>query len=948
MRSPSSLKTLFATALCLAAMATATISAQTAAPATPRATPQAPPAAAAPPTPAAPTQAAPAAPPARQTQQKQAPAQTQPSPAAPPANPAQPQPAVPGAAQAPAQAPGAAVPAQTAPATNPAAPAAPANGATAPASPPAPEATPVLPEPKAAGIPVEELVRPVNNLAGEIDAAEKNLEQAPGSQSDLATLRGKIEKISTNAKNAGENLKPALAEVRSQIDKLGAPPKEGEPPEAPDVVAERQRLNGIAAQIDGAIKKAALIELRARQLVSRVQHARQGIFTRFLLRQTDTPLQWRVWTQAADQVPFARRQVGSVLSNWWSAARLSGWGLLGVVGAALGAYLGLRYLRQRILRRHLDEGGPATPSLPERAAAVAWVAPLLALPSVVALIVLYAGLDELGLLYWQVERFATAALFPLFVMIAIFAFARALLQPRRPRWRIFDLDDTGARRVCYAVQGIAAVYALDYMLQRLIGILALPLSTSIVVAFIASILYALLLLFIARTPFTSPTNIVSTPVSRWSPVWLKFLIVGLAIALLAMSMLGYVALGRFFLTQLLTTGAGILAVAVLYIGIAALVPGQAGPSTGMSAIIEERFSLDEFGRTQLARVERVLLTIALFVIALPLLLLSWGLSVTDITSWVRAVLFGFEIGGIHISPARIFAALVLFVLLLAVTRFVQRWLAAGALAQGRIESGLANSIYTGAGYIGFAVATLAAISYAGFDITSLAIVAGALSVGIGFGLQSIVNNFVSGLILLVERPIKVGDRVTVNNQEGFVRRISVRSTEIETFDRASLIVPNSEFITTTVTNWTHRNALGRALVRVSAGYNSDPEQVIAILLKVASECPLVQKHPPPWAGFDNFGADGLDFIVLGVVPDVNKVGDARSDLRIRIFKAFKAANIEIPFPQRDIHVHHMTTLDDYPDVFAPSATKPENEQGRLEPAEQRQPGPSVEKPTRES
>jgi small-conductance mechanosensitive channel len=800
-----------------------------------------------------------------------------------------------GGALAQTAAPAAKPPAAAAQPSSP--PPAPADAAPAADAPPS-----VKVEEKAAGIPVEELVRPVGALNTAIEAAENNLAQRPGSQTELSALRAEIEKIESDAKKATDTLTPRLEDVRSQISKLGAPPAPHDPPEAPDVAEERKRLNSIAAQIDGAIKKAALIEVRARQLVSRVRHARQGIFTRFLFRQTDTPLQWKVWTQAADQVPLASRQVSFIVSNWWSVARLSLNGVLGVLGGAAAAFLALFLFRRRLVRSQLDDAGPSMPSLAQRAAAAAWVAPLLALPGFVAVILLYVGFDELGLLYWQVARFAEAAVFPLLVMIGVMALARALLQPNRPRWRLFDLDDKSARMVCVAVQGIAVVYALDYVLQRLVSILSLPLSSSIVTAFIASLLYAAFLLLIARTPLTPQATTSGVPVSRWSPYWLKTLLVVLAVTLVATSLLGYVALGRFIVTQLLTTGSGLLVLVVLYIAIHAVVPEPSERPTGMTAIIEQSFSLDQFGRQQLVRVQHVLLTMLLFAAAIPLLLLSLGLSVPDIVGWIRAAVFGFDIGGIRLSPARILIAVVLFILLLATTRFVQRWLAAGALAQGRMEAGLANSIYTGAGYIGFAVATLAAISYAGFDITNLAIVAGALSVGIGFGLQSIVNNFVSGLILLIERPIKVGDRVTVDGQEGFVRRISVRSTEIETFDRSSLIVPNSEFITKTVTNWTHRNALGRALVKVVVSNDSEPERVIEILLKVASESPLVQKHPQAWAGFENFGPDGLEFLLIAVVGDVNKVGDARSDLRVRILKAFRAAGIEFPTAQRDIHI----------------------------------------------
>jgi potassium efflux system protein len=812
-----------------------------------------------------------------------APSPAQPTPAPPPPAPAtQPPPAK-------AAPPAATTPAQPAPEL-------------APAPPVPPKAPP--PAPKASGPSLEDLLKPVNTLSNAIDAAEKSLEQTPGSQRDLAALRTGIDKIENNAKDAPERLRPRLEEVRSQIAKLGAPPAANEPPEEPDVTAERQRLNGIAAQIDGAIKKAALIEVRARQLISRVQHARQGIFTRFLFSQTDTPLQWRVWQEAGDQLYLARRQTGFILSNWWSVATLNGIGLLSLLGAVLLSYFGLRLLTRRLIHAHLDESGPSIPTLPERAANAAWVAAALALPAAIALLVLYVGLDELGLLYWQVERFAESALFPLYVMIGITALARALLQPGRPRWRVFHLADAGARTVCFAVQAIVVVYALEYLARRLASILSLPPSASIVTTFIASLLYAVLLLLIVRTPLTPPSAAPGVPVSRWRPHWLKGLLLALAMVLVGASMLGYVTLGRFIVTQLLTTGTGILIVALLHVAIRAIVPEPAEQPAGMSRIIEQRLRLDDFGRGQLARGLRGLLNVLLFALAVPLLLLAWGMTGPEIMSWVRAAVFGFDVGGVRVSLSRILVALALFVGLLAATRFVQRWLAAGALAQGRMDPGLANSIYTGAGYIGFAVAALAAIAYAGFDITSLAIVAGALSVGIGFGLQSIVNNFVSGLILLVERPIKVGDWISIKEGEGYVRRIAVRSTEIETFGRASLIVPNSELITQTVVNLTHRNLLGRLKVKVRVSYQADPEHALRVLQQVAEGNTSILRHPPPVVVLDNLGDQALEFSVRVYLADINRSLQVQTELRTAILRALREEGIDVPYaPSLAGHAH---------------------------------------------
>ena len=254
-------------------------------------------------------------------------------------------------------------------------------------------------------------------------------------------------------------------------------------------------------------------------------------------------------------------------------------------------------------------------------------------------------------------------------------------------------------------------------------------------------------------------------------------------------------------------------------------------------------------------------------------------------------------------------------------------------SQSRLDPGIANSVDTVVGYVGIALAALLSVSYAGLDITNLAIVAGALSVGIGFGLQSIVNNFVSGLILLIERPIKVGDRIVVGDQQGLVRRISVRATEIETFDRASLIVPNSELITGRVLNWTHRDSLGAVNVKVGVGYNSDPEQVIAILMKCAEDHPEVLRTPAPGAALEGFGDSALLFNLRVSLPDIDKAGAVQSDLRVAIFKALGAAGIEIPFNQVDVNLRDLEAIKAY---LAAVLEQPPNgaAAGRQQPASQ--------------
>jgi len=765
------------------------------------------------------------------------------------------------------------------------------------ASPQAPDAkqeTAVEPPlPKVSAPKLEDLLQPINDISSAIDAAEKQLEEAPGVQKELAALRTRIEKIQFQAKAAAEALQPRLEEVRAQIDKLGKAPAAKAPPEAPEVAAERERLNGLTTQIDGAIKKAALVEERALQLISRIQHVRQGIFTRFLLWQTQTPLQPEVWRTAADQIYIARRQIAFIVGNWWSVVALRWLAFLVVLATTGLIYAALRALLGRVVRSRLDAAAGTSPPLYERAGTAVWTAIAFALPATVAALALYVGFDEAGLLYWQVEHFAQSALFSFLVFIGISSLARAVLQPKHPPWRLFNLASPSAATVCLALQAIAGLYALDFLARRLIGILSLPESASIASAFIASLLYTALIFLIVRTPFVSQTLAPGVPVSRWRPYWLKALLAGLAVVVLGASLLGYVALARFIVGQLLMTGSGLLIVALVHLAIGGV---RSAPPEGHEGVSGEASTGVEPVRGQrLERWLRLVLNLLLVIVAVPLILMAWGISAPEILSWLRAAVFGFEVGGVRISLVRILMALILFTFLLAATRLFQRWLAARALPRSRLDTGLANSIYTGAGYIGFSVALLAAVAYAGFDITSLAIVAGALSVGIGFGLQSIVNNFVSGLVLLVERPIKVGDWIAIRDGEGYVRRIAVRATEIETFDRASLIVPNSELITQTVTNLTHRNQLGRLNINVRISYAADPELAERILHEAADQNTSILRHPQPLVVLDKLGDQAMEYSVRVYLADINHSLQVQTEVRTQIVKALRAAGIDIPY-----------------------------------------------------
>jgi small-conductance mechanosensitive channel len=245
---------------------------------------------------------------------------------------------------------------------------------------------------------------------------------------------------------------------------------------------------------------------------------------------------------------------------------------------------------------------------------------------------------------------------------------------------------------------------------------------------------------------------------------------------------------------------------------------------------------------------------------------------------------------------------VIFAAVVVLGRVFQRWLEQRFLPTTGIDPGLKDSISTTVSYVGFILAAILALSYAGINLANVALVAGALSVGIGFGLQSIVNNFVSGLILLAERPIRAGDWIQVGADEGTVKRISVRATEIETFDRASVMIPNSSLISGVVKNWYLRDNSGRTALLVGASYDSDPEKVRDILLDCAMKHDMVLKVPQPFVNFENFGDSALIFQVFVYLASVSNGGTVRSDLRYAIIRRFREEGIEMPYPRRDISI----------------------------------------------
>lgn len=263
----------------------------------------------------------------------------------------------------------------------------------------------------------------------------------------------------------------------------------------------------------------------------------------------------------------------------------------------------------------------------------------------------------------------------------------------------------------------------------------------------------------------------------------------------------------------------------------------------------------------------------------------------------------YSVGDTTITLGTMLYLTVLVVALFYITGKLKTWIVEGLLLRSQVELGVRHAVGNIVRMVFLALGLIIILQTAGINLSSLTVLFGALGIGVGFGLQGVTNNFVSGIILLLERPIKVGDRIEVGNVNGDVINISPRATTIVTNDNIAIIVPNADFISSKVVNWSYTNRNVRFNFPVGVSYGSDPEHVRSVLLEVARAHHGVLKEPGPSVLFDSFGDSALNFVLRVWTRDFSTVpGVLRSELYFAISRAFKEQGIEIPFPQRDLHI----------------------------------------------
>ena len=711
-------------------------------------------------------------------------------------------------------------------------------------------------------------------------------------QTDDATLvkqRNDALDIQSKADAASEALTPQLASVTARLSELGTPPEGAK--EAPDVAAQRMQLEKNSRALDAQIKLARLLSVDAAQTAEQISALRRTQFKARLGERRDSFLSGQFWTEFNEEFPSDLERLGALRDELTTAVGQTpkwGWFLLAVAAAlVIAARVAIGRLLLRVTATRVPPG-----RLRRSFLAVALLVLSVATPGLIALLI-QTGLD------WNSQLSDnTAALLTTLVATVCFGgyvsgLGYALLSTNRPSWRLPPISDAVATRLRWLPGILGVLVVMIWLAERLPVLLNASLTTTITLTGIVAVLLMATMgavLAISRRLRRQSIQENDAPVPFWislllGAVW-TVLIISLA-SLLA----GYVAFGSFMAKQvlwvLIVLASAYLVSTLIEDGFSTLL-GTSHRDTGEN----EKPSMRDQAAVLLSGMGRV----AVALLAIILLLAPFGEGPMDLLQRFDQLRKGLAIGEAQIRPGAVLQALLVLALSLLSVKVLKRWLSNRYLPTTELDPGMQLSAATLFGYAGVVLAVALSLSAAGIGLERVAWIASALSVGIGFGLQAVVQNFVSGLILLAERPVKVGDWVSLGGVEGDILRINVRATEIQMGDRSTVIVPNSEFVTKTVRNVTRSNPLGLVQIKLPMPLSTDAEQVRELMLQAFADHEDVLDTPAPNVFLDGIDNGHLIFNAKGYVSSPRAAYGVRSALLFTVLKRLNDAGLEVSSP----------------------------------------------------
>ena len=743
----------------------------------------------------------------------------------------------------------------------------------------------------------------LDGFKADLDQKEAAIQNRTMPDADLQNIRVQVEAIIAEIRAVIEEQAPKLEASKQRLSQLGPKPDKGQPEESADVARDRAEREAAVAELDETQRLGRALLVQAEQLSTQIGDLRRAGFTRALFEQSDGLFSLSLWMSVVQAVPRELRALGIVLSYALDQLRRStSFGVLLLLGVAIGVaialYAGRRSIAPRLVRRDPAITDPARRS---RLLAALGVLILGAGPAIAGSWIVWVAFDSVDILPPRLEQVVKAFLSGLAFIAFVRALIDAILAPDHTSWRLIPVRDASATRIMSFSVALATVMVIGKVIEAFNTAIAAVLPVTVITRAIFALAAALILAELLRR-FAARENqdeaclgpYVGQEVDIGGPLrtlgwFVVALIIGSVIG-------GYVALASFTVDQAVGISI-VLALLILAIAFAdEFIGGSLRGQSRLATTLQANTGLRRRSLEQIGILVSGIVRLALIIIAILLVLLPWGIESTDVTGSLRALFFGFSLGDVTISLSSILIAAFLFTAGFVVTRMIQRWLNNTFLPATDLDAGLRNSISTAAGYVGVITAGMLGFTYLGLSLERVTILAGALSVGIGFGLQSIVNNFISGLILLWERPIRVGDLVVVGDAEGYVRRINVRSTEIQTGDRAMLIVPNSNLISGVVRNRVRNDRIGRVLVSVPVPRSADPDQVAEIMRQAALAHREIMSEPAPRVLFKKATENTIDFDLVGFVDDIDSAGRVSSDIYFEIFRGLRKAGIGVPAP----------------------------------------------------
>ena len=744
--------------------------------------------------------------------------------------------------------------------------------------------------------------------------AENTLDSPDSTEDILNAVRAEVVGMRAAFLNAQAAQQGRIAAIREQIAALGPTPIEGQT-EAPEIAARRGELNASLAAREAPLLAADEAFTRADGIIRAIDRELRARQADALMQLGPSPLNPANWLDGLDALISSALNInGEVYNAWLDPARYAEMIIdlpitLGALAlAALFLLRGRRWMEQLTTRLLLS-----TRILRGRTVVAFFVSLSQLLVPFLGLTLLATAISLTRMTGPTIEAL-TQALVPAGMAVFVARWLSLQLFPIHDSSRTpinLNADDRRRMRGQSLLLGLLA--GIEMLYEPFIAPQTQPLAAQAVILFPLIVLTSLALLRFARTLLRheSRQSTVDGVTSDTSPFFDRILrlgarvITGMAIVAPVLGAAGYMAAAQHIAFP-----------AVASLGLVALVMALHKLITAVYAAIvgdEERAS---------DGLVPALAGLALSLMALAPLALIWGTRATDLWEiWARFS-EGVSLGETRISPTNILSFFVAFAIGFLITRALQGALGTSVLPKTTMEKGAQKAIVSGVGYVGITAAALAAFSSAGIDLSGLAIVAGALSVGIGFGLQNIVSNFVSGIILLIERPVSEGDWVEVGAVTGTIERISVRSTVIQSFDRSKVIVPNADLISGAVTNYTKSSKTGRVIVPVGVAYGTDTRKVAQILQEIAESEPNVTTDPKPTVLFRGFGADSMDFEIRAILRDVNFIMTVASEMNHKIAARFAAEGIEIPFAQRDVWLRNPEALAATPPHTMDPASEP--------------------------